>query len=181
MYVALLRGINVGGKNAVSMATLKTSLEAKGFKNVSTYINSGNVFFESPVVDQTKLARSIEKILEQQFKLYIPVVVRSHSQIMALNKAVPDSWTNDTINKTDVLFLWDAVDTPQVTSRLKVRPEIEECRYIKGALVWRVDRSAITRSGLLKIMGTDFYKQVTLRNINTVRKLAHLMSERATS
>ena len=56
-YVALLRGINVGGNNKVSMTELKTCLEEAGFENVSTYINSGNVLFESEANDAVKLAQ----------------------------------------------------------------------------------------------------------------------------
>lgn len=66
-YVALLRGINVGGKNKVSMKDLKTCFNKAGFPDAITYINSGNVIFTSEEKDTIKLAEKCKEIIHQEF------------------------------------------------------------------------------------------------------------------
>ena len=73
-YIALLRGINVGGKNIIKMADLKTAFEQRGFQNVITYINSGNILFSSKL-DETDIKCVCEKLLKEDFGLDIPVCV----------------------------------------------------------------------------------------------------------
>src|ERR687897_2905327 len=89
-YVALLRGINVGGKNAVPMPALKASFEEAGFANVATYIQSGNVVFDAPSSSQAELTRRIEGILRKAFGHYeASLVVRSRSQMRAIVDRAP--------------------------------------------------------------------------------------------
>ncbi len=70
-FIALLRGINVGGKNKVAMAELKKCFEEAGFNNVMTYINSGNVIFESAQTDVSKLVRICEATVEKRFGFHV--------------------------------------------------------------------------------------------------------------
>ena len=74
-YVALLRGINVGGKNKIPMAELKKGFEELGFEEVKTYLNSGNVIFSSDKEDVEKLKKQIETMINEQFGFEIPVFV----------------------------------------------------------------------------------------------------------
>ena len=67
-YVALLRGINVGGRNLISMTKLKACLEAQGFDEVTTYIQSGNVLFTAPASDRVALTRQIEELLTEAYR-----------------------------------------------------------------------------------------------------------------
>ena len=94
--------------------------------------------------------------------------------ITAIADSLPDDWANETTAKCDVMFLFDAVDSPEILGELTIKPEIDDVRYVPGALLWRVDRRNVTRSGMLKIVGTDLYRQMTVRNCNTARKLAEL-------
>jgi len=175
-YVALLRGINVGGKNKIEMKRLRASFEHAGMMNVSTYINSGNVIFQHDSTDTRALARTLEQAIEAEFGLDIKVLLRDSPGIAALVRALPDSWSNDEAAKCDVMFLWEALDGPGLLDRLTVKPGIDEVIYVSGAVLWRVDRPKVTRSGMMKLVGTDDYKQMTVRNCNTVRKLAELVS-----
>ena len=174
-YVALLRGINVGGNSKVDMKRLKSSLEEIGLKNVITYINSGNVIFESEK-PQTELDKLTESAINKEFNLEVPVVIKSEDELKKIAKIVPDEWTNDTDQKTDVLFLWEEVNDKNVLDDLHLKPEIDNVKYIDGAIIWNVKRKNVTRSSLLKIIGTPLYKKVTIRNINTVRKLNELIN-----
>jgi len=175
-YVALLRGINVGGNKTVEMGKLKKAFETLGHANVSTYINSGNVIFEAAEKDSAALAEKIEKGLEKQFGFDIKVLVRSAENIKKLCKGIPSDWTNDTEMKTDVLFLWPDFDSKSSLKLIAAKPDIDRLKYIDGAIVWSVERKNYGKSGMAKFIGTQLYKHMTARNVNTVRKLGSLMS-----
>ena len=179
IYLALLRGINVGGKHKVEMARLRATFEKLGFTDVKTYINSGNVIFETAPSDKTKLTKRIERAIAKKFGFDVPTLLRSQPEMEALMGALPKDWLNDEKTKCDVLFLWDAVNSPDAVNQVTIKPDIEELVYAPGALMWRVDRAHITRGSIVKIIGTDFYKQVTIRNPNTVRRLYDLMQASA--
>jgi uncharacterized protein (DUF1697 family) len=174
-YVALLRGINVGGNRKVPMASLKLSFEEMGFTNVKTFINSGNVIFDTDINHIEKLTKMIEKQILKDFGFEVAVILRSQVQIHKLVKAIPDTWVNNADMKCDVMFLWPEVDSPEVLKLLTYNPEIEDLTYVPGAVIWQIDRANATKSQVIKIIGTKLYKQITIRNCNTVRKLNELM------
>jgi uncharacterized protein (DUF1697 family) len=175
VYVALLRGINVGGKNKVEMVKLKMTFEKLGFSNVKTYINSGNVIFATDSKDQPALIRQIESAIQKDFGFYVPVILRSVEEIEKFVKDLPDNWVNDQTMKCDVMFLWPEIDSPEILKRIPHNPENEDVIYLPGAVVWRIDRDNVTRGQVLRIVGTDIHKKMTIRNPNTVRKLFELM------
>lgn len=175
IYVALLRGINVGGNNRVDMKRLKALFEQAGMTKVSTYINSGNVIFQSDTRDEVELAAVLEKAIERAFGFYVKVLVRSYAAMRKIADELPAEWVNDTTMKTDVMFLWEGYDTPDVLQQVVIKPGLDRVKYVPGALLWSVDRPNVTRSGLLKIIGTDLYRHMTVRNCNTFRKLVNLM------
>ncbi|MFZ2593445.1 MAG: DUF1697 domain-containing protein [Minisyncoccia bacterium] len=171
-YVALLRGINVGGNNKVEMPKLKKLFESLGFLNVSTYLNTGNAIFET---DKKDLQTIIEKALCKAFGFEIRVVLRDAENIHNLCKALPSHFTNDTEQKTDILFLWDEYNSKKSLSLIKTS-DVDTLEYIDGSIVWNVKRESYAKSGMGKFIGTVVYKNMTARNINTVRKLNELMS-----
>lgn len=167
----------MGGKARVEMARLKQVFEALGFEPVKTYINSGNVVFREAQREHAHLADIIEAAIEKEFGFKVIVVVRSLDNIQEVTAAIPPDWTNDQTMKCDVMFLWEDVDAPTVLDDLLIKPEMEDVKYVPGAVIWRVDRPNVTKSGMLKLIGTPLYKQMTIRNCNTVRKLATMMQE----
>jgi uncharacterized protein (DUF1697 family) len=175
IYVALLRGINVGGKNKMAMPRLKRTFEEVGLTDVTTYINSGNVIFKDSRRKPATIISALEKAIEQDFGFQIKLLIRDLAAIRKTIKALPDNWTNDNSMKCDVMFLWDGFDRKDVLNDLKIKPDIEDVVYVPGAIIWRVDRPNVTRSGMIKLVGTELYKGMTIRNCNTVRKLAELM------
>lgn len=178
IYVALLRGINVGGNNKVSMQELKLVFESVGMLDVSTYINSGNVLFRSDIADQLELASLLEAAIENKFGFRVNVVVVSKPDLFAIAKELPDSWVNDDTMKCDVMFLWHDVNSPEIMQQVTLKPDIDRVKYVHGALLWSVDRKLVTRSGLMKVATSPLYKQMTIRNSNTLRKLVALVAER---
>ena len=177
VYVALLRGINVGGKNKVEMKQLKDALEEAGMTSVRTYINSGNAIFSSSIRARSQLVDSLEGAISQRFGFHIDVLVRDVKSMQKVVKAIPNNWTNDQNSKCDVMFLFDDVDRPSVLKQAQFKPEIEDVRYVRGAVIWRADRKNVTRSAYMKLVGTPLYKRMTVRNCNTTRKLLQLMEE----
>jgi uncharacterized protein (DUF1697 family) len=104
-YVALLRGINVGGKNKVKMETLRKVCSSLGFKNVKTYINSGNVVFETRKSDNLKIAEKIAKAIEKEFSLQIKTIVRSIAEIENIIKNNPFAGQFENDKDLHVFFL----------------------------------------------------------------------------
>jgi uncharacterized protein (DUF1697 family) len=177
VYVALLRGINVGGKNKVGMRELKAVFEEAGMASVRTYINSGNVIFSSAIRGRARLVGMLEEAIAESFGLEIEVLLRDVRTMRAIVKSIPTQWSNDKTMKCDVMFLRDDVARASVLKRLQIKPDLEDVLYESGAIIWRVDRKNVTRSGMMKLVGTPLYKQMTIRNCNTTRKLLELMEQ----
>jgi uncharacterized protein (DUF1697 family) len=174
-YVALLRGINVGGNSKVEMKKLKEIFTALGFDEVSTYINSGNILFSTNTSRNT-IVTQIEKTIHKEIGLPIRVVIRDQKQIEEIAESVPHSWTNDAAQKTDVLFLWDEVNSPKILKEIVTNPDVDHLTYKDGAVIWHINRALYNKSKMHKFIGTSVYKQMTARNINTVRKLRDLLA-----
>lgn len=174
-YVALLRGINVGGNNKVEMAKLKECFTALGYTDVSTYINSGNVIFKTKKKAVPSLTADIEKAIKKTFKLSIPVVLRNKKNIEKVCKKIPAEWVNDTKYRTDVLFLWEAFNNQKTLKLIATNPAVDSLIYVDGAIIWHLKREQYTKSKMNKLIGTEVYKNMTARNVNTVHKLLALM------
>jgi uncharacterized protein (DUF1697 family) len=173
-YVALLRGINVGGKSIIKMAALKACVEALGHDAVSTYIASGNVLFESRERSAAKLDVQFERAINKTFDLPVRVVVRSATEIRRIADGVPAAWVDDAELRVTVAFLLRGNDARAIARGLTPKDGIDEVVAVPGALIWAIRRDALTRTGL-KLVGTPVYKQMTLRNLNTTLKLAELV------
>ncbi len=172
-FVALLRGINVGGNRKVEMPRLKTLFESMGCTNVSTYINSGNVIFESGE-SRDALCESIVTNLEEEFGFDIPTLVRSEQEMIQVVNAIPAEWKNDSEQKTDVAYLFPEIDSEATIDALPVNMEFIDVRYVDGALFWNIEKKDLNKSRLNKLVGHKLYRSMTLRNVNTARHLAGL-------
>ncbi|MFL0506292.1 DUF1697 domain-containing protein [Ureibacillus sp. 179-F W5.1 NHS] len=175
VYIALLRGINVGGNNKIDMKLLKQTFERVGMNDVVTYINTGNIIFSSESLSKDELSMILEEAIHNDFGLQIKVMVRSVDDVREIMNAIPDTWKNDKEMSSDVMFLWDEVDNESVLENIVMKPNIDTVKYTPGAILWSVDKKNITKSGKSKIIGTKLYKQMTVRNVNTARKIYELM------
>jgi uncharacterized protein (DUF1697 family) len=179
IFVALLRGVNVGGNNIISMSSLKTSFEKMGFSDVSTYINSGNILFKAKERDARKLETKIEAMLSKEYKLGCKVVVRSISEMESLIANLPKNWDGDNQRKYNVIFLRHSIDSEKVLESLGAKPEIEKVVYYPGTLLWSALISDISRTTMLKLSSQKVFQDMTVRNTNTTRKLHELMKKMA--
>jgi uncharacterized protein (DUF1697 family) len=175
-YVALLRGINVGTSVRVPMKALKELLEGLGLSDVVTYLNSGNVVFESGL-GAAELTRLIEDGLERAFGAKVPTLVKTSAEMIAIAESIPAEWGNDAGEQTYVAYLFGDVDRPELVSELPVKTEFMSIFHVPGAIVWNIKREDYNRSQITKIVGHSSYGRMTTRNVNTARKLAALCAE----
>lgn len=175
VYVALLRGINVGGNNKIDMKLLKQTFEQAGMNDVVTYINTGNIIFSYNGQSKPELSSILEAAIHNDFGLQIKVVVLSIDDVRQIINAIPDTWKNDKDMSSDVMFLWDEIDDESVLENLVIKPNIDTVKYVPGAILWSVAKENVIKSGKSKIIGSKIYKQVTVRNVNTARKIFELM------
>ena len=173
-YVALLRGINVGGNAIVSMKELKACFEQLGFRDVSTYINSGNIIFKDSRTDISKLVQLIESGIKAHRQRDIRVIVKSQRELASICRKIPTEWVTNELMRTDVMFLRNEVDTPETLDAIAINPKVDRLIRAKGAVIWNVTRKDYGKSKLPKIVGR-IYKNMTARNSNTTRKLLELM------
>jgi uncharacterized protein (DUF1697 family) len=170
-FVALLRGINVGGNKRVEMNRLKELFETLGYANVTTYINSGNVIFESDK-EKESIYKNVEKNLKKEFGFDIPVLIKTKQEMRKIAQAVPGNWQNDSAQRTDVAYLFMEIDKEETIDELPVNREHIDIRHTKGAIFWNVERKNYNKSRLNKLIGHESYQFMTLRNVNTARFLA---------
>src|SRR5438093_379829 len=125
-YVALLRGINVGGKNLIKMPALKACFEANGFENVSTYIQTGNVVFEAADRPSVQLTRRIEAMLAEAFDYVPTVVVRNRKQMRAIVERAPKGFgAEPTKYRYDVFFLKEPLTATAAMKHLPTNPAVD--------------------------------------------------------
>jgi uncharacterized protein (DUF1697 family) len=177
LFVALLRAVNVGGNNMISMSSLKKSFEAIGFTDVVTYINSGNIIFKTKQDDARKLESKIEQMLSKDYQLDSKVVVRSFSEMEKLVQSLPRTWTGDSNWRYNVIFLRHTIDSEAILAQLELNEDIEEVVYHPGTLFWSAQISELTRTNMLKLSKRKMYLDMTVRNLNTTRKLYELMKK----
>jgi len=158
------------------MKTLKVLLEGLGLSNVVTYLNSGNVVFES-VLGATELTRLVEEELEWAFGEKIPTLVKTSLEMIEIAESIPNEWGSNAGEQTYVAYLFSDVDKPGLVSELPVKMEFLSIYYTPGAIVWNIKRENYNRSHITKIAGHNSYARMTTRNVNTVRKLAALCAE----
>jgi uncharacterized protein (DUF1697 family) len=177
LYVALLRGINVGGKNLIGMPALKACLEDDGFTSVSTYIQSGNLLFDAPKTKRDVLTRRVESLIEATFALPIAVVLRSGAEMVSVVADAPKGFGSKPSDyRYDVVFLKEPLTASAALKSVPTKDGVDRVWPGRGIIYYSRLLSRITQSHMSKMIGTPAYKQMTIRNWNTTRKLASLVT-----
>lgn len=176
-YVALLRGINVGGKNIIKMADLRTCFKAMGFDQVRTYIQSGNVLFHSEETGRDALVSRIEKALADTFNYQLPVVVRSDKEMAAIVTNAPAGFGQEPdAYRYDVIFLKEPLTAAEAIPHLSPREGVDQLHPGEGTLYASRLISRVTQSRLSRIASSPIYQSITIRNWNTTTKLLNMMT-----
>ncbi len=174
-YIALLRGINVGGKNKVPMRDLKTCFEQAGFENVSTYINSGNVLFDTAQPDTDAIAALCEKIVEQWFGFPVRTAVISAEELKDTLENAPEWWGMVPDVKHNALFCLAPYSSAEIMAEVGVtKPEYEQVAAYGSVIFWSAPVKTFSQTRWSKIVGTKVYRHVTIRNANTAMRLLEL-------
>ena len=179
-YVALLRGINVGGKNKVVMSELREQIAAEGFGHVCTYINSGNLLFEAEAdIPCEDVAQAIEQVLELRYDFPIRLALLTAQDYLAQLDELPDWWHGE-VARRDALFYTRGLDRHHVRERIEAMELGDEAVYFgEHAVFWgKFDEKSFLKTAYHKrLLREDFYRQVTIRSGSTVEKIAAMLSQ----
>lgn len=174
-YIALLRGINVGGHKKVPMATLRNLLANLGFQKVQTYIQSGNVIFQSSETNSFKLEETIQNAIKSHFGFDASVLVKTPSQLQAIFDACP--FSKDIKTNSYFIVLSQIPEQKLVDEVMQLSYENEEFKIINDALYYycatgyaKTKFNMATFERKLQVIGTS-------RNYNTMVKLLSLCAE----
>ena len=177
--LALLRGINVGGRNVIRMAELRKCFEAEGFRDVVTYIQSGNVIFRSPSSALSSLKVRIEEMLAAAFDYKAKVTLRSLAQMQAVVEEAPAGFGGrPDVYRYDVLFLMPPLTATAAMEHVRTRPGVDEAWTGEGVLYFSRLIEKASRSHLSRLASMPVYQSMTIRNWKTTTRLLQLMGHR---
>ncbi len=167
-YVALLRGINVGGNNRIVMKELAEAFREAGYDEVSTYINSGNVLFSAAERPEPEV---LERVITDAFGLDIAVLIRSQDEIAQVVAEAPKELDDPDV-RPDVYFLRPGLSPADALEAMPdPHPDVDRIWAGPGVLYTTRVTAQATKSRLTKVIGTKLYKEMSVRNWNTTRKL----------
>ena len=176
-YVALLRGINVGGNNKVVMSELREQIEAAGFGHVRTYINSGNLLFEAEA-PREDVAQRVEDLLASRYDFPIRVALLTAQDYLEELHNLPD-WWHGKVARRDAIFYTRGLDRHHVRERIEAMELGDEAVHFgEHAVFWgKFDEKSFLKTAYHKrLLREEFYRQVTIRSGSTVEKIAALLS-----
>ena len=179
-YVALLRGINVGGNNPVPMAGLRDAFAELGATGVSTYIQSGNVLFDGGRAGHDTWVKRLEAHLAERFGYHARVTLRSHEELRAIVDGAPRGFGQDPhAYRSDVVFLLGPSTAPEVVPQMRARDGVDSMTAGDGVVYFERLIARATQSHLSKVVGTPVYREMTIRNWRTTTTLLRMLDGRA--
>ena len=176
-YIALLRGINISGKNKISMPELKAHFTELGYNEVITYLNSGNVAFSTEEADETLLAKKICSMIKEQFSLDIPVYVISREELKNLLNKAPEWWgTADESIYDNLIFVMPSATAEEIAEKIGgPTKELEQVCICDKVIFWSFDRKKYAKANWWKkTASAGIGEHLTIRTANTVRKISEL-------
>lgn len=173
-HLALLRGINVGGRNPVRMADLRGAFEDMGFGDVSTYIQSGNVLFRAPRQKRDELAARLESELSGHFGIELKVVLLTEAQLRRVVEDAPDGFGAAT-HKCDVIFLRRPLTVRRAFALMEIREGVDSAWAGTGVVYFARLAAKASGSRLSKVVALPEYQDMTIRSWSTTTKLLAVM------
>ena len=178
-FALLVRGINVGGKNKVVMAQLRQELTGLGLENVETYINSGNIFFNS-IVSRTKLIEKLQAFFERLYPFIQNFSLLSIEDYEKELRNLPDWWNHEMARK-DVLFYTESLDVDQVIEKVNSLELVDEVLHFeKLGIFWgKLSEASYSKTAYHKhLLKMPFYRQITIRNAKTFDKIGQFLKHK---
>lgn len=177
-FLALLRGINVGGRNLISKQDLTRCFGDLGFSDVQTYIQSGNILFQSERRSVRQLTKTIEAELSSRFSYEARACVLSRRDFQKAVSAAPDGWGADASQKHYAMFILSTTTPERVLAQLPApRPDIETVTIGPGVIFWSASKALQSRATVMKISSSSVYQEMTVRNQNTVFRLLQMFRD----
>jgi uncharacterized protein (DUF1697 family) len=177
-YLALLRGINVGGNNIIKMDELKRMFEELRFSDVTTYIQSGNVLFTTNEKNKINLTEKIEAALFNRLNSSVKVLVLSLNELRDVITKKPEGFGNDDANyKYDAVFMIEPLKANEAVKHFKTKDSVDNVYEGKYAVYFRRVKEHYSKSYFSKIVLSPIYQNITIRNWNTVQKLYDLLAK----
>lgn len=176
-YVALLRGVNISGKNKVPMAELKKAFEKIGFSEVKTYLNNGNVIFSCEEDNTDLFSNQIEVTIKNQFGIDIPVFVISQEELEDILHNAPNWWGRESKTIYDnLIFIMPPATFADVFNEIgEPKEELEKIKEYKETIFWSFSRKDYQKTNWWsKTARAAISSKLTIRTANTVRKIAVL-------
>jgi uncharacterized protein (DUF1697 family) len=176
-FIALLRGINVGGHNKIDMTELKAAFESRGYTNVVTYINSGNILFSSDNSDTGLIQLDCEAAILERFSLKITVFVLSAQDLLEALSHAPEWWNTEPECKHNAIFVIPPM-TPQKAIQAigETTSQYEKISHYGSVIFWTANLHTFSHTRWSELAANkEVYRATTIRNANTVLKLAKLL------
>ena len=176
-FIALLRGINISGKNKISMSELKSGFIKHGYADVITYLNSGNVLFSVNETNEIILANSIKAMIRELFDLDIPVIVISQEALKELLSKAPNWWgTGDKEIYDNLIFVMPSSSAETIAEKIgEPTKELEQVYICENAVFWSFDRKKYAKANWWKkTASAGIGEFITIRTANTLRKIAEM-------
>ncbi len=176
-YIALLRGINISGKNKIAMSELKRLFEENNYQNVSTYLNSGNVIFESNIDNKEDIMNNIYKLIEINFSLKIPVYIMTDKELENILNNSPEWWGNKNKDIYDnLIFIIPPTKYEEVYNTVGLpKEDIEKIKEYNNTIFWSFDLNNYRKSNWwIKTASTDIKDKITIRTANTMKKILEI-------
>lgn len=178
-FLALLRGINVGGRNSIRMADLRTCFEGAGLGDVATYIQSGNVVFTA-AEKPGELTPRIEAVIAATFGIPVSVLLRTHAEMKNIVRRAPSGFGGDPETyRYDVIFLMPPLAAAQTLNEVPTKEGVDEVHGGPGVLYFSRLIARASSSQLSRVVSMPIYKSMTIRNWNTTTRLLALMNDGA--
>ena len=171
-FVALLRGINVGGRNPIRMPELVECFRDAGYEDVSTYLQSGNVLFSADHKKKApKLEAEVEAMLEERFGTPLLVVIRSRDELAQTIEAAPDDHGSPKL-RSDIFFLKHPLTAEEALAEMpELREGVDAVAPGPGAIYFSRVAARATKTRIQKFMGMPIFQQVTVRTWRTSIRL----------
>ena len=176
-YIALLRGINISGKNKISMPELKKLLEENNYQNVSTYLNSGNIIFECNINNKQTIMNNIHTLIKTKFILDIPVYITTDKELEDILNNSPKWWGSSNKEIYDnLIFIIPPTKYEEVYNTIGSPKEgLEQIEEYNNCIFWSFDLNNYRKSNwLVKTASTDIKDKITIRTANTMRKILEI-------
>jgi len=173
-YIALLRGINISGKNKIAMSELKASFVELDYTAVSTHLNSGNVIFSSDVDDMAVLSSTIKAMIKNKLELDIPVFIILQKELEDILNNAPDWWGDNNKEIYDnLIFMVPPLSYDEFYNEVgNPKEEYEKAYNYKNAIFWSFSRKDYQKTNWWsKTASSNASDKITIRTANTVRKI----------